>query len=147
GSGVGHHVGVPPRVPYEISFDDCVDAARAVRNAEFGRQAYDRVRSRGVSGFIRSRGPLCLLLYVASREGRLVWRGRAGFGLLVPPLVQDQGRRGAGVWLALLRFVCRRWELLFWAVPPAIMLTVAVGVLPFRALWPLAFILALVTFL
>jgi hypothetical protein len=137
--------GVPADAPYEISFDDCVAAARAVRKAEYGRHAYDTARPRGVSGLIRSRGPLFLLLYVASREGRLVWRDQAAFALLAPPGVQARGRPRGGLWLALLRFVCHRWELLFWAVPPAIALTVAVSFLPFRTLWPLAFALALIT--
>jgi nucleoside phosphorylase len=143
----GIMLGVPTGVPFEVSLDDCVAAARAVLRAEHGRRAYDAVRPRGVSGFIRSRGPLFLLLYVASREGRLVWRDRAGFALLVPPLVQANGQPGGGAWLALLRFVCHRWELLFWSVPPAIALTVAVSFLPVRALWPVTFVLALVTFL
>lgn len=139
--------GVPADAPYEISIDDCIAAARATRRAEYGQQAYDTARPRGVSGFIRSRGPLFLLLYVASREGRLVWRDQAEFALLAPPLVQARGRPRGGLWLTLLRIVCHRWELLFWAVPPTIALTVAVGFLPFRTLWAVAFLLAMITML
>lgn len=130
-----------------ISFTECRAAARSIRTAEHSRQAYDTVRPRGVSGIVRSVGPLSLLLYVAGQEGRLVWQAATRLGLLVPPVVQYQRRPGVGARLALLRFVCQRWEMLFWAAPPVVALGVASAFLPFRPLWPAAIVLLLLTML
>lgn len=113
-----HHVRVP--TDPDLSLERCVAAARAVRRAEFGRQAYDTVRPRGVSGLVREKGPLFLQLYVAAREGRFVEGEGDAFGLLEPPAEQDAARLGGGSPLAFARFLCRRWELLFWVVPPSI---------------------------
>src|SRR4051812_15203979 len=58
----------------ELTLAECRVGARSIRASEFGREAVDLVRPRGPLGVIRGRGPLSLLLYVAAREGRLVWR-------------------------------------------------------------------------
>lgn len=77
-------------------------AARPIRESEFGREAVDLVRPRGPLGVIRSRGPLSLLLYVAAREGRLVWRNPDSLALIHAVReralddVPAHGRRGGG---------------------------------------------------
>jgi nucleoside phosphorylase len=64
-----------------------------------------------------------LLLYVAAREGRLVWRGPESLALLQPP--GDMPRPAPDRRTALARSLVREWDTLILAVPPASMLTVA----------------------
>ncbi|WP_327728900.1 hypothetical protein OG250_22465 [Streptomyces sp. NBC_00487] len=115
-----------------VSFAQCRRAARAVRAAEYGRRATATVRGgRGISSLLRARGPLTVLLYVAAREGRLVWQGERGFMVLEPPLLISRRFHGAGVGLRLLRLVDRHWQTLLFAGPPTLALAVAASLLPF----------------
>ncbi|GAA3300456.1 hypothetical protein Dvina_04280 [Dactylosporangium vinaceum] len=103
------------------SWRDCQAAARAVREAEFGDEALSVVRPRGVLGIFRARAPLAVMLYAASRDGRLVWRSPGAFALLRPPTDKAM-RRPPGLRPALLRLVDRRWDFLAMALPPGIAL-------------------------
>jgi nucleoside phosphorylase len=76
-------------------------------------------------GLFRSRAPLALVLFVAAREGRLVWRGEDSYALLEAPLTRPLPRRYGGVWHSLLRLVDRRWEMVVFAAPPALALLLA----------------------
>ncbi|MEU4625874.1 hypothetical protein AB0G04_38610 [Actinoplanes sp. NPDC023801] len=101
-------------------------AARAVRGAEFGREAIDVARPRSVLGLVRDRGPLPIMLRVADAEGRLVWRGPDSFVLLERPLAlrpPDIARGGAG--LRVLRVIDRHWAPLVWGTPPALLLLIS----------------------
>jgi nucleoside phosphorylase len=93
-------------------------AARAVRRAEFGQQAIDTVRPRGVVGFARRRAPLAIMLYLAAWEGRLCGPDSDGFAILEPPVRaggRGWGRRYRGPWL--LRLLDRRWDTVVFALP------------------------------
>ncbi|GHJ06179.1 hypothetical protein TPA0907_05460 [Micromonospora humidisoli] len=117
-------------------------AARAVRRAEHGRQAYRTVRPEGTMGWFRGRGPLGVMLVVAAHEGRLVWRGPDSFALLKPPMTMDEPYPAGGLRLLLLRIVDRRWETLCFAGPPALAVVAALGCVPLH-LWRTAIVLAL----
>lgn len=117
--------------PAAVSFARCRRAARAVRAAEYGRRATATVRGQGVSGLLPARGPLALLLYVAAREGRLVWQGERGFMVLEPPPLISRRFLGTGVGLRFLRLVDRHWQTLLFAGPPALALVLAASLLPF----------------
>ncbi|MEV4638032.1 hypothetical protein AB0J80_11830 [Actinoplanes sp. NPDC049548] len=103
--------------------------ARAVRDAQYGRQALAVARPRSVLGIVRSRGPLAIMLRVADAEGRLVRHGVDSFVVLERPFTTalPAAARG-GLWLRVLRVVDRRWDLLVFAVPPALALLVAVAI-------------------
>ncbi|WP_200308659.1 5'-methylthioadenosine/S-adenosylhomocysteine nucleosidase family protein [Streptomyces adelaidensis] len=118
--------------PAPVSFAQCRRAARAVRAAEYGRRATATVRGRGISGLLPARGPLAVLLYVAAREGRLVWQSERGFMVLEPPLLISRRFLGAGIGLRLLRLVDRHWQTLLFAGPPTLALSAAASLLPFR---------------
>lgn len=95
------------------------------------------LRPRGVSWVIRDRAPLAVLLYLAGREGRLVWQGPGGFALLEPPAARTELWRGArfgGLRLVLLRWLDRRWGAVVFGVPPFLVLLVAFALLPFPAM-------------
>ncbi|WP_306214288.1 phosphorylase family protein [Actinoplanes sp. RD1] len=109
-----------------LTFAACRAAARAVRAAEHGRQAARVVRPRSVLGLVRSRGPISLLLYVASAENRLVHLGPGSFALLERPHSAQLPLAARGrLRLRLLRLIDRRWDLLLFAVPPVAALLVA----------------------
>jgi nucleoside phosphorylase len=110
-----------------MTFADCRAAARAVRAAEYGRQAVAVVRPRSVLGIVRSRGPLSIVLLVADVEGRLVRSAPDSFALVERP--QFVGRPAAargGVGLRLLRLIDRRWDTLLFTVPPLVALAAAI---------------------
>ncbi|GIH24838.1 hypothetical protein Aph01nite_31480 [Acrocarpospora phusangensis] len=98
-----------------LSFTAAREAARQVRRAERGRDAIRTVRPRGV-GVFRARAPLAVVLYAASREGRLVWQGPDRFALLEPPQDDMRGHRPRG-WL---RAIDRQWEFVLFFGPPAV---------------------------
>lgn len=118
---------------WRLSWRRAREAAAAVRRAEHGRRALRTVRPRGVLGLVRSRGPLAVILYVAAREGRLVWQHEDGFALLEPPLAGREWRRPPGVSSWALRLVDRHWDLLVLAVPPSFVLLVMLSLVPFPA--------------
>ncbi|MFG3557847.1 hypothetical protein ACGGAQ_26045 [Micromonospora sp. NPDC047557] len=128
--------------PRRLSFGSCRQAARSVRRAEHGRQAYATVRPRGTMGLIRERGPLSVGLAIAAREGRLVWRGPDSFALLKPPLSMDEPYTAGGPRLLLLRILDRRWETLCFAGPPALAVLAALACVPLH-LWKTAITLVL----
>ncbi|WFE59400.1 hypothetical protein [Micromonospora sp. WMMD712] len=109
------------RIP---TWAQCRAAAGTARAAEHAREALAVVRPRGPFGLIRSRGPLSLLLYVAAREGRLVWRDPESFALLQPPGDTALPVAG-GLRLALLRRLVRHWDTVLFAGPAALLLAVA----------------------
>lgn len=124
------------------SFQECRRAARAVRGAEHGVRASRAAREAGIYGVIRDRGPLSVLLYLAGREGRLVWQGVNGFAVLEPPL-PNRGRLFAGgVSLSLLRLMDRYWPMVVVFAPCGVaFLTALLLVLVFPALWPISLLL------
>lgn len=124
---------VPPGRSALPSYAECREAARSIRRAEFGRDTVNTVRPRGVTGLFRSRAPLPILLYVASREGRLVWRSADSLALLQPPGDLPRAAPG-GVRLWLLRQVNRRWEMLLFAGPPVVLLLIVLGLIAIRGL-------------
>ncbi|MEU8609264.1 hypothetical protein AB0C29_14795, partial [Actinoplanes sp. NPDC048791] len=94
--------------------------------AELGREAIRVARPRSVLGIVRSRGPLSVVLRVADAENRLVRLGPESFALLERPQfmrLPPAARGGFG--LRLLRLIDRRWDLLVFAVPPALALVLA----------------------
>lgn len=104
-------------------------AARAVRSAEFGRQAIDVARPRSVLGIVRDRGPLRIMLWVADAEGRLIWRGPDSFVLLDRPLaVRPPDIARGGIRLRVLRLIDRHWAMLVWGVPPALLILISATV-------------------
>ena len=84
----------------ELTWADCRATAQSVREAEHGREAVDLIRPRGPLGVLRGRGPLPLLLYVAARDGRLIWRGPDSVALLQPP---GPAKRSSITWPARSR--------------------------------------------
>ena len=128
---------------------ECRQAVASVRGAEFGSQALASVRPRGVLGIIRSRGPLPLMLAVAAREGRLVWRDVDGFAVLEMPMGTRRPIRPRGLGWALLRLADRHWEFVVMAGPPAVLLPASVGValLTRQALVPMLIVLAAVAYI
>ncbi|MEU8046892.1 hypothetical protein AB0B71_22435 [Micromonospora echinofusca] len=110
-----------------LSLRACRRAARVVRTAEHGRQAYDTVRPRGTTGVLRLAGPLSVILFVAAREGRLVWHGPGSFALLRPPIVRRDPYWAGGPKLLVLRILERRWETIWLAGPPTLAMAAAVG--------------------
>jgi nucleoside phosphorylase len=109
-----------------LTWGNCWDAWRSVRSAELGRQALRSARPRGVSGIVRSRGPLPLMLYVASRESRVVWHGPGDFLLLEPPITIRLPTRRRGPLPASLRFADKQWQHLVLAVPPLLLMLAAI---------------------
>lgn len=112
------------------SFTQCRAAARAVRAAEHGRQAIGTARPRSVFGLFRERAPLSLMIYVADREGRLVWRGADGFAVLEPPTARSVAIAGGGPWLSTLRIVDRKWDLVLCLGLPVSALLAMAGLVP-----------------
>ena len=106
-----------------MSLADCRASARAIRAAEHGREAIRVARPRSVLGIVRSRGPLSVMLRVADAEGRVVRSGPDSLALLERPQFVRLPEAPRG--LRLLRLIDRRWDLLVFAVPPAVALAVA----------------------
>ncbi|GAA2477972.1 5'-methylthioadenosine/S-adenosylhomocysteine nucleosidase family protein [Winogradskya humida] len=109
------------QVPWAL----CRAAARSVRDTEFGREAEAVVRPRSTLGVFRTRGPLSLLIYVAARDGRLVWRGPGSFALLQPPADARRRSPSPGLRQAVLRRVVRSWDLFLFCAPIAVLFAVA----------------------
>ncbi|MEV6695360.1 hypothetical protein AB0M35_28220 [Micromonospora sp. NPDC051196] len=129
-----------------LSFAACRAAARSVRRAEHGRQAYRTARPEGAMGWFRSRGPLSVMLTIAACEGRLIWRGPDSFALLEPPMTMGERYTAGGLRLFLLRIVDRRWETLCFAGPPTLALLAALACLPLQ-LWRVALVLLMLVLL
>ncbi|HEX9337479.1 MAG TPA: hypothetical protein VF892_16405, partial [Pseudonocardiaceae bacterium] len=110
-----------------LTYRECRAAARSVRAAEFGRVAHRAARPVNVLGVVRGRGPLPVMLYVAGREGRLVWQDETEFALLEPPTAQRSGLLAGGARLSLLRIVDRGWEPVIQFVPPVLAMLLAVS--------------------
>lgn len=108
-----------------VTYRECRAAARSVRLAEFGRTARRAARPVSVLGVVRGRGPIPVLLYVAGREGRLVWRSADEFAVLEPPIEQRSGLLAGDTRLSLVRIVDRGWEQLIMFVPPVLSLLLA----------------------
>ena len=101
-------------------------AARAVRSAEEGRRAMEMIRPRGVA-VVRSRAPLALLIRLAALEGRLVgWHPNA-FAVLEAPTGDGPAKPGGQRGTKTLRFLDRYWDLLIFATPALLALTLAAG--------------------
>ncbi|MDR7277341.1 phosphorylase family protein [Catenuloplanes atrovinosus] len=126
------------------TFAQCRAAARSITKAEYGSQARDVVRPRGVFGIVRGRGPLPVLLYAAALDGRLVWRGPDSLALLQPPGGRRRPVPGGGARLALIRLVERHWDALLYGVPPLLLLIVAAGLGLIGGPWPVTVALLLV---
>ncbi|MBO4210180.1 5'-methylthioadenosine/S-adenosylhomocysteine nucleosidase family protein [Micromonospora echinofusca] len=121
-------------------FGDCRRAAARLRRAEHGRQAAAAARPRSVNGVLRTRAPLAVMLYLAAREERLVWRGPDSFALLEPPVGWPPPRRGR-----LLRWWDQHWQFLWYGGPPLLAVAGAGGtaLLPLPAAGTVALILVL----
>ncbi|TDC48816.1 hypothetical protein E1258_27690 [Micromonospora sp. KC207] len=113
-----------PELTGTPTWAQCRAAADAVRAAEHAREAVAVVRPRGPFGLIRSRGPVPLLLYVAAREGRLVWRDPESFAMLQPPGDTALPVAG-GLRLALLRRLVRHWDTVLFAGPLGLLMVLA----------------------
>lgn len=125
------------------SFAQCREAAQRLRSAEHGRAVVAAVRSRGVCGIVRSRGPLALMLYAGASEGRLIWRDASGFALLEAPLLSRHRPLGGGFRSAALRLADRHWDLLIFTAPLFLLMTTALGLLPFPSAARAVLLLAL----
>ncbi|MEV4179181.1 hypothetical protein [Nonomuraea sp. NPDC049709] len=102
-----------------ISFQVAREAARAVRRAERRRDVADVVRPKGIFGVLRSRAPVAVILYVAARDGRLVWRSPEVFAVLESPHgSRFTGRPG----MSLLRLLDKHWDVVLFLFPPAVLL-------------------------
>jgi nucleoside phosphorylase len=110
----------------DVSFPECRAAARAGAAAEFGRPVVNLLRPRTI-GIVRTRAPLAFQLYLASLDGRLVWRGSDSFAMLRRPA--DRRVKGSGH--GLLWFADHQWHLVVLVVQ---FVTVVVGVLTLVAL-------------
>lgn len=94
--------------------------------------------ARRMSGLSRSRPPLALLLYLAGQDGLLVWHGPDAFGVLAPPAGSGYPVPGGTRRVRWLRLLDRRWGLLVFGVPPAVLLTGAALLLLFPPAWLVA---------
>jgi hypothetical protein len=112
-----------------ISFQVAREAATAVRRAERCRDVADVVRPRGIFGVLRSRAPVAIILYVAARDGRLVWRSPEAFAVLESPHGSRlTGRPG----MSLLRLLDKHWDVVLFLFPPAVLLTFALPLVTWR---------------
>jgi nucleoside phosphorylase len=94
-------------------------AAAQIRAAPLARQVIATARPRGVAGLARSRAPLAVLLYVAARDGLVAEQDGGGFAVLRRPASSSPVRSG-GRWLRLLRWLDRQWDMVVFALPPAL---------------------------
>ncbi|MGW0810770.1 5'-methylthioadenosine/S-adenosylhomocysteine nucleosidase family protein [Nonomuraea sp. NPDC002799] len=105
-----------------ISFWAAREAATAVRRAERCRDVADVIRPRGIFGVLRSRAPVAIILYVAARDGRLVWQSPEAFAVLESP---HNSRLADRPGIPLLRLLDKRWDLVLFLLPPAVLLMLA----------------------
>lgn len=124
------------------TFSECRAAAKTVRAAEFGGTATQVARPRGVLGIVRDRGPLTVMLYVAAREGRLVWQNANGFAVLEPPTPARGRLFAGGARLSLLRLLDRHWQTHVYTIPPVAALLAALVLTLVTPLWIVALTLA-----
>jgi hypothetical protein len=114
-------VSTPKAISSSLTTQELQQAADAVRHSPLRRQALDTLRPRGVAGFLRSHAPLRLLLQLAAREGRLVWRSPRSFAVLEAPLGESsQPIRG----VRTLRHLDRYWDVWIFFLPPVVFLAV-----------------------
>ena len=105
-----------------------------MRAAQFGKQAMHVARPRGSFALFRSRASLSLMLYIASRERRLVWHDSDGFALIEPPRSGKRRLIGGRWWLTPLRLVDRSWEALPFVVPAGLLIIMAAATIPYPSL-------------
>ncbi|MGH3877363.1 MAG: hypothetical protein ACRDSK_10055 [Actinophytocola sp.] len=129
------------------TFAECRTAARVVRAAELGRQALGVARPRSVLGIVRDRGPLAVVLYIAAREGRLIWHNVNGFAVLEPRTPARGRLLAGGARLSLLRVVDRHWARLVYILPAATMLLAAVALALLTPLVTVALLLIVLSLL
>jgi nucleoside phosphorylase len=108
----------------QLTFQECRVAARAVRQTRDGRRATRIIRPFGIGPY-RSRPPLPVLLYLASREERLVWRSAEAFAVIEPPLTRRDDWVAGGKSFRALDLLVRGWSLLILLIPPVIVALVA----------------------
>jgi nucleoside phosphorylase len=122
----GSPVGGPGSALYTCpTFSECRLAARAVRDAPHWREVRSVARPRAVSGIIREYLPLSAMLYVAGREGRLVWRSVDEFVLLQPPAYHAREWALSPLGRTWLGRVNRQRSLLTFAAIPMLLLLLA----------------------
>ncbi|WP_327693350.1 phosphorylase family protein [Streptomyces sp. NBC_00459] len=83
------------------------------------------------------------MLYAGAREGRLIWRDARGFALLEAPLLSRHRPLDGGFRSAALRLADRHWDLLVFTVPLFLLMTTALGLLPFPSAGSAVLLLAL----
>ncbi|MGN9914173.1 5'-methylthioadenosine/S-adenosylhomocysteine nucleosidase family protein [Phytohabitans sp. LJ34] len=71
---------------------------------------------------------MAILLYLSAVEARLVWQSERSFAVLEAPRYVSPVRRDGGLVIRFLRVLDRRWDLLIFAVPPALLLAVTAAV-------------------
>jgi hypothetical protein len=104
-------------------------AARQVGRADHGRESRAALRPRGITGVFRSRLPVAWALDLAHREGRLVWLGPETFCIVrPPPLAAEVAPAGGARRERLLRLLDRSWEVVWFALPPFVLLLAAAAV-------------------
>lgn len=92
---------------YRPTFRQCQAATRSVQAAEHGRTTVALLRGERI-GLGRPSPGLAVLLYLATLQGRLVWRGVDAFVVLRAPYGMPGGRR-AGWHSLLARVVEKAW--------------------------------------
>jgi nucleoside phosphorylase len=114
-------------VAHELTYAECRAAARAVRQTRDGRRATRVIRPFGPC-LHHARPPLPVLLYLASREGRLVWESPQAFAVIEPPVARRLDRSAGPSSFRRLDLLVRAWDNLIFAGPPVLVLIAAVVV-------------------
>jgi len=114
------------------SFGQCWAAATAAADAPLGREAIDAARPRGLFGVLRGRGPVAVQVYVADRDGRVVWQHGQAFALIEPPAAEPGPLLSGGLPLIAARVLDRHWDVTLFAVPPVLLLAAGVAAMPQR---------------
>lgn len=121
-----HHDVVTDSMGQVPSVADCTRAVRSIKGSDHGRQVLRELRPRGLGVFYRGRPPAWMLIYIAARSGRLVWRDENSFAILRPPLgkcVVPPGGRGWS--LRILGAAERQWDLVVLLVPVVLIIASA----------------------
>lgn len=130
----------------KVSYQACRAAVRSALSAELGSSAIAAARSGSVYGAVRGRGPAAVMMFVAEREGRLVWQSPDGFAILEPPLADRGPLLAGGFVLSLTRILDRHWPFVIIVGPIMVALLSAVGlVLISSAFWVVSLVLVFVT--
>jgi len=103
-------------------------AAGRVRLEPLAYQVLATARPRSVLGLVRSRAPLTLQLFLASRDGLLAELGN-GFAMLRRPAIGPHVPAG-GWMLRLSRRLDRHWDFACFAGPPLLLLLAGVASVP-----------------